>query len=434
MKPTKIVVLDDDPTGSQTVHSCLLLLRWDVGTLELGFESSAPLFFVLTNTRGMSAPQAESLTREVSTNIAQLNPEEGFAPIYVSRSDSTLRGHFPVETDVMNEVLGPFDAVILTPAFFEGGRITRGGTHYVATEDGYVPAHETPFAKDSVFGYSTAYLPDYVAEKTHGRVTADEVEVIPTGLTDDELDELLSAMSGGRYAAVDAETQADMDRFAEAARRAAAGGKRFLFRSAAGLLTSLAALPEQPVAPQAMGRHVPQGRPGVVICGSHVPLSTKQIEDLVGHPSADPVEVDVERAASDANGSYRLEISRELQRVLQEDRTPAVFTSRDEKRFATAEERLEFGSRVSAFLVELVRHLPETVGFIVSKGGITSNDILSRGLALRAAEVVGQIIPGCTVVLTPKKHRLPEIPVVIFPGNVGDQHSLRLVYERLSGR
>jgi uncharacterized protein YgbK (DUF1537 family) len=34
MPNTKIIILDDDPTGSQTVHSCLLLTRWDVVSLQ----------------------------------------------------------------------------------------------------------------------------------------------------------------------------------------------------------------------------------------------------------------------------------------------------------------------------------------------------------------------------------------------------------------
>ncbi|MHB1707643.1 MAG: four-carbon acid sugar kinase family protein, partial [Acidithiobacillus sp.] len=69
MAETKIIVLDDDPTGSQTVHSCLLLTRWDVATLEIALRDPAPLFFVLTNTRGMAAERASALTREVCQNL-----------------------------------------------------------------------------------------------------------------------------------------------------------------------------------------------------------------------------------------------------------------------------------------------------------------------------------------------------------------------------
>ena len=109
MATTKIIVLDDDPTGSQTVHGCLLLTRWDVATLKEALADRAPLFFILTNTRGMSAERASAVTREVCRNLKQALAGADIHPVFVSRSDSTLRGHYPVETDVMAEELGPFD-------------------------------------------------------------------------------------------------------------------------------------------------------------------------------------------------------------------------------------------------------------------------------------------------------------------------------------
>jgi uncharacterized protein YgbK (DUF1537 family) len=157
MPQTKIIVLDDDPTGSQTVHGCLLLTRWDPDTLSLALRDASPLFFVLTNTRGMDAERAADLTRTVCRNLrAALDglAAEGheIRPILVSRSDSTLRGHYPVETDVIAAELGPFDAHFLVPAFFEGGRVTIDSTHYLMVEGRRVPVHETEFARDSVFG------------------------------------------------------------------------------------------------------------------------------------------------------------------------------------------------------------------------------------------------------------------------------------------
>ena len=126
MQP-KIIVLDDDPTGSQTVHGCLLLTRWDVATLKQGLADASPLMFVLTNTRGMGAVDAAKITREVCHNLKTALKDFKQPALFVSRSDSTLRGHYPVETDVMAEELGPFDAHFLVPAFFEGGRFTEIG-------------------------------------------------------------------------------------------------------------------------------------------------------------------------------------------------------------------------------------------------------------------------------------------------------------------
>ncbi|MBK1732871.1 four-carbon acid sugar kinase family protein [Thiococcus pfennigii] len=158
MKKTKIIALDDDPTGSQTVHGCLLLTRWDVETLKQGLEDDSPLFFVLTNTRGMDSARAAAITREVCVNLKQALAELAEVgcepvPVMVSRSDSTLRGHYPVETDIMAAELGPFDAHFLVPAFIEAGRVTRDSTHYLLVDGEPVPVHQTEFAKDSVFGY-----------------------------------------------------------------------------------------------------------------------------------------------------------------------------------------------------------------------------------------------------------------------------------------
>ena len=436
----KIIVLDDDPTGSQTVHDCLLLTTWDVPTLRQGLSDPAPLFFVLTNTRSMPSHDAAALTREVCRNLSRALETFDRPWILVSRSDSTLRGHFPVETDVMTEELGPFDAVFLTPEFFEGGRITRRGTHYVVQNGQAVPAHETEFARDSVFGYSTSYLPDYVEEKTRGRVSANDVRLFDPSESDVSVRERLGALGGNACCAVSAETQAELDRFARLVLEAGAAGKRFLFRSAASLLTSLAGLPEQPIRPEEMARYVPHDRPGLVLVGSHVPMSTRQLECLLaargaGMPGGrlEPLELDV-TALPDRTGKVADRLVRGFAAAHLAGHDVAVFTSRSERRFVTHEERLAFGEEISRVLMDVVRRAPPTLGFILSKGGITSNDVLSTGLELSSARVVGQIHAGCSVVLTPNDHRFGSIPVVIFPGNVGDERSLLTVYDRLVGR
>jgi uncharacterized protein YgbK (DUF1537 family) len=112
-----------------------------------------------------------------------------------------------------------------------------------------------------------------------------------------------------------------------------------------------------------------------------------------------------------------------------------IFTSRVERQFDSQADRLAFGKKVSATLMSIIRQLPPTLGFLISKGGITSNDVLSSGLALRSSRVLGQILPGCSVVKCPADHpRYPDLPVVIFPGNVGDENALALACRRLSIR
>jgi uncharacterized protein YgbK (DUF1537 family) len=435
---TKIIALDDDPTGSQTVHGCLLLTRWDVATLRRALRDASPIFFVLTNTRGMDAERAAAITREVCRKLKRALAEEAsdghsIQPILVSRSDSTLRGHYPVETDVIAEELGPFDAHFLVPAFVEAGRITRDSVHYVVQDDRRIPAHETEFARDSVFAYRHSYLPDYVQEKTGGRIKADAVERILIEDLDETLAGRLATMSGNTCVVVDAETQGDLDRFAEAVRRAAARGARFLFRSAASLLTALAGLPPQPVPREAMRSYVREGAPGAVIVGSHVRKTTEQLERLLTEPGTVAIEVDVNRLPEERDAVLD-EASAAIARAHAAGQTPVVYTSRSERRFPDQQTRLAFGEQVSALLMDIERALPSTIGYLISKGGITSNDTLSTGLELASARVLGQILTGCSVVRCPQDHpRFPDLPVVIFPGNVGGDESLAEAYRRLAG-
>jgi uncharacterized protein YgbK (DUF1537 family) len=438
MSKTKIIVLDDDPTGSQTVHSCLLLTRWDIATLREALADTAPLFFVLTNTRGMGAAAAADLTREVCHNLKLALAEErqnghDINPILVSRSDSTLRGHYPVETDVIAEELGPFDAHFLVPAFFEGGRITRGSVHYLRVDHKEIPVHETEFARDSVFAYRHSYLPDYVEEKTGRRIKAAQVERFLLNDVRGNALERLQALHDNQCCVVDAETQADLDHFAGQLRQAASQGKRFLFRSGASLITALAQLPPQPVTAEAMASYVRGGKPGAVIVGSHVKKTTQQLEQLLKMPGIVPLEIDVDRIATE-RATLLQEVLFQATAAHAGGRTPVIFTSRVERTFDDQTTRLAFGETVSDLLMDVVRKLPPTLGFLISKGGITSNDVLSKGLALRTSRVVGQILPGCSVVCCPSTHpRYPDMPVVIFPGNVGDERALAEAFRRLAG-
>jgi uncharacterized protein YgbK (DUF1537 family) len=432
----KVIVLDDDPTGSQTVHSCLLLMQWDVETLRLGLRDDAPIFFILTNTRALTPEKAAAVTRAVCHNLKIAIEAEGIAEfLVVSRSDSTLRGHYPIETDVIAEELGGFDAHFLVPAFFEGGRITRDSRHYLLVDGVEVPVHETEFARDSVFGYSTSYLPDYAAEKTNHRINAKEVERFVLADIRQGCRDRLKTLTNNVCCAVDGETQADLDRFAEDILATAAAGKRFLFRSAASLLTSLAQLGPQPVAPEEMSAYERTNKPGIVLVGSHVQKTTRQLEQLLREPQIAPIEVDVVRLRDDLNQAevLRTEVLATVEQAFLDGKTSVIYTSREELRFDSIQQRLDFGAAVSGLLMDIVRGLPSEIAFLISKGGITSNDVLSQGLGLQSARLLGQILAGCSMVITPDDHpQFPKLPVVLFPGNVGSDRGLAIVYQRLA--
>jgi uncharacterized protein YgbK (DUF1537 family) len=435
----KIIVLDDDPTGSQTVHSCLLLTQWDIETLKLGLTDVAPIFFILTNTRAMEPLQAAAVTREVCQNLKIAITEVGLTDfLIVSRSDSTLRGHYPIETDVIATELGGFDAHFLMPAFFEGGRLTRASIHYLLVDGVETPVHKTEFARDSVFAYSHSYLPDYVAEKTQGKIPADRVvQFLLAEVRSGSLDKLMQ-LERNRCCVVDGEQQSDFDKFAADLLIAASHGKKFLLRSGASILTSLANLGSQPIPATEMSKYVRNGQPGAIIIGSHVQKTTDQLAQLLQADGIVGVEIDVSQLIGDdptIRTGLLADIIDRINTIHTDGNTPAIYTSRQELSFDTIEARLKFGEAVSALLMDIIRALPADNGFLISKGGITSNDTLSRGLALPTARLLGQIVPGCSVIVTPATHlQFPNLPVVLFPGNVGDEHALALAYLRLAGR
>ncbi len=429
----KIIVLDDDPTGSQTVHSCLLLTQWDVPTLVTALQDPVDIFFVLTNTRALTPADAAGRTRTVCRNLQQALAEtqiENF--LLVSRSDSTLRGHYPIETDAIAAELGSFDAHFLLPAFFDGGRFTKDSVHYLVVKGVPTPVHETEFAKDSVFAYNHSYLPDYVAEKTQGKILASAVERFTLAdVRDGSLERLLS-LTNNCCGVVDGETQRDFDQFAADLLAAAQQGKRFLLRSAASILTSLANLGAQPI--QDMRQMVRNQQPGVVLVGSHVQKTTAQLYKLLELDTVVGVEIEVDRLLTTDPKILVAEAVQKAQQIFDSGKTAVIYTSRKELEFPDTAARLQFGLTVSETLMSIVQQLPINIGFLISKGGITSNDVLSHGLKLPTVRLLGQILAGCSVVQTAVNHpRYPLLPVVLFPGNVGDDHAVAAVYCRLAG-
>jgi len=430
----KIIVIDDDPTGSQTVHSCLLLLNWDLETLLIGLEDQSNIFFILSNTRALDSQAAGEVTREICHNLklALAQSKEDF--LIVSRSDSTLRGHYPLETDVITKEFGGFDAHFLLPAFFEGGRITKNSVHYLLIDGIPTPVEQTEFAKDSVFSFKHSYLPDYVEEKTKGSIKAEQVKrFLISDIRQGSLNRLMQ-LSHNTCVVVDGEQQSDFDLFASDLIQAVKQGKRFLLRSAASILTSLAKLGPQKIPSEQMAQYKRTSQPGVVLVGSHVSKTTQQLRELLLEPDIVPIEIDVKLLRDEPNSRTQLleTIEKNIKLAHKKGLTPVIYTSRDELIFDNIESRLSFGASISAFLMDIVKQLPTNLSFLISKGGITSNDVLSVGLNLRTARLLGQILPGCSLVKTEADHPLfPNLPIVLFPGNVGDQKALVTVYHRL---
>lgn len=431
--PRKIVVLDDDPTGTQTVEDITVVTQWDKETLRDAFAEPTPGFFILTNSRALTDVGTTELHREI---LAKLAAAAGDLPYtIVSRSDSTLRGHFLTEAKVIGEFRGPFDMIVLAPFFQAGQRLTLNDTHYLIDQGKLIPCHETPFAQDKVFGYKASHLPTWVEEKTNGETKAEDVVTIPLDTIrqqgPDGVFEILAQATSGSTCIVNACTQKDMEVFAAAALRFEESGKNVLYRTAAAFVAArLGVRPPPPLLPEFIANRADRG--GLIVVGSYVPKSSEQLAKLLELDELVAIELDVnELLNSDTPDSYLKTLGVKLEESLESGQDVVIYTSRGLVFSEAKEQNLDIGGRVADALVDLVKSLKESPGFVIAKGGITSSTIATDALQIRKAQVLGQLVPGVPVWRASEDSRFPKIDLVIFPGNVGGPDSLCEAYRKL---
>ena len=442
----KIVVLDDDPTGVQTVHDISVYTGWDHDSLKQGFDEENSLFYVLTNSRGLTTEETTRVHNEIAEAVDKVAKETGKDYIFISRSDSTLRGHFPLETMLLRTAYEKntgkqIHGEIMCPFFKEGGRFTIDDVHYVKYGEELVPADETEFAKDKTFGYSTAYMPAYIEEKTAGEFKADDVVCISLedihNMDYDKIEAQLMAVENFNKIIVNAVDYDDVKVFCVALYRAMRKGKVFMFRTAAAIVKVMGGVSDQPLlAKKDMIVHETTNG-GVIVVGSHTDKTTKQLEELKTLEDIEFVQLDATLVKDDA--AFDAEVERCLaveEKALAAGRTVCVYTTRALITADTGnkEDDLRLSVRISDAVQSLVGRLSQTPAFVIAKGGITSSDVGTKALAVKKANVLGQIKPGIPVWQTGSESKFPEIPYVIFPGNVGEIETLREAAQVLMGK
>jgi uncharacterized protein YgbK (DUF1537 family) len=432
----KLVVLDDDPTGTQTVHSIPVLTGWSVDSLCAELTDNGSCFYLLTNSRSLTLPDAQALNAEIGRNLRAASAEAGRAFAVVSRSDSTLRGHFPGEVEALVSALETdFDAWLIIPYFLEGGRYTINDVHYVAEGDHLIPAGETPYARDASFGYAASNLRMWVAEKTSGRIQAADVATIT--LDDlrlggpDVVAEKLLSLPHGAMCAVNSASYRDQEVFVVGLLEAEAGGKRYLYRTAASFVRVRAGIVPRPLLTQT-DLNLPGSGGGLFIVGSYVPKTTSQLHTLLDQPGVVPVELSVRALLDETLREDAIaRAARAANEALAGGQDVAIFTSRDLITGDDAESNLAIGSSVSDGLIATVRAIQAQPRYLVGKGGITSSDVATKGLDVKKAGVMGQILPGVPVWQLGPESRYPNSAYIVFPGNVGDADSLAAIRSKL---
>ena len=439
----KIIVLDDDPTGVQTVHDVSVYTDWTRKSVREGFAEPGKLFYILTNSRALTADKTEKMHREIAQTILDVSDETGIEFMLISRSDSTLRGHYPLETDVLKTVLEregktEFCGEVLCPFFKEGGRLTIGDIHYVRYGKQLVPAGETEFARDKAFGYSSSDLCAYIEEKTKGRYKKEDVFSISLEsirqMDIDGIAEQLTAGPHDKKIIVNAIDDGDIKVFCIALYRALAQGNRYIFRTAASFVKAMGGITDKPLLGRKEMITQESQNGGMVVIGSYTQKTTEQLNALRDVNGIELIEFDSDLVLE--NEKFKREIQRAAQRseiCVKAGKTAVVYTKRIvlAAEGDTDESVLLRGERISDALQSLVGGLQVRPDFIIAKGGITSSDIGTKALGVCRATVIGQVKPGIPVWKTGEESKFPQIPYIIFPGNVGEAETLKEIIESL---
>lgn len=439
----KIIVLDDDPTGVQTIHDISVYTDWSAQTIADGFTEKNPMFFILTNSRAFTAEYTKKVHQDIAERIVKESQKTNKDFIIISRSDSTLRGHYPLETATLKETVEKlthekFDGEVLMPFFKEGGRFTINNIHYVQEEDYLVPAGMTEFAKDKTFYYTSSTLPEYIEEKTNGKYKANDTTCVSLdslrNMDIDKITEQLMSVSNFNKVVVNAIDYVDVKVFVIALIKAINAGKKFIFRSAAALTKVIGGVSDKSLlSREELINNNHHG--GLIIIGSHVKKTTAQFNELKKCSWIKFIEFNHLLVLEPEKLNIKLQrIISEVEQTISKGQTTVVYTGRKRFDVGSEEESLKVSVKISEAITSIVDKITVQPSFIIAKGGITSSDVGTKGLHVKKANVLGQIKPGIPVWQTGAESKFPYMPYIIFPGNVGTETTLREIVEDLDNQ
>lgn len=403
----RILVLDDDPTGTQSASGVRVLLDLDQAALANAMLENRALY-VLTNTRALQEADAVALLKNLRSSAEQIAAESGYTLRFVLRGDSTLRGHVFAETEVFSDA---DTRIIFQPAFPQGGRTTIGGYHFLATSGTPVPVHLTEYAHDPVFPFETSDLGQYTSERSHRQPWPISLAEVRSGRH--SLATLMLTSPAGSVLLPDAETDEDLQLIADAIHHLWELGHKLAVRSASPLAAMLAGAASNGLLKT---NPVPTTGATLVVCGSHTLGATSQLEALVGFHR---IEISTSAAMDDPTAEG-LRAAAEARESLAHH---AIAIVASERTRLAEHNKLSDGQSVADALIQTTQALADTVDLVISKGGITSAETARAGLGAAEAEVVGQLFPGVSLWRLELEGR--TVWLVVVPGNVGPASALR---------
>jgi uncharacterized protein YgbK (DUF1537 family) len=417
-----VAVLDDDPTGVQTLTGACVLLEWTKQRVESAFAGACAVH-VLTNSRAYPAGQVGEIVGSAAGAVLSADP----VATIVLRGDSTLRGHVLEEYLALRAAKGAasFPPLVLAPALPSAGRVTVGGVQYLERDGERIPVHRTEFASDSSFAYSSSRLLEWAEERTDGLFVAEQgIEVGLERLRRNGPDALVAALQRAASAAaptavaVDSETEEDIDVVAEGFRRATASGDESVLRCGPALAGALGR------ATAAEPAELPRANQVLLVCGSYVSQSVRQLEQLAARFPGSIVAVD---PFALVRGDEASTIVAQLRDRL--DASGLAVLAVTGPRVAELSD-LSAGLSVARGLAATLAGVDRPQALVVLKGGVTSAVALRAGLGASQADIVGPVLPGVALwqIVEPSPRS-----VLVVPGNVGEDDLLVRIVEGVRG-
>ncbi len=427
-----VIVLDDDPTGTQTVYDVPVITELKEVAIREELVRGTYLFYLLTNSRAYPSKTVAKGAAMLSNIIKGLCEELGKRPLLIIRGDSTLRGHFIMEDlGLMGGLQLESAQLFLIPAFFEGGRYTINDIHYVKQGEDLLPAAETPFSKDSTFGYQNSDLKSWVQEKTDGKISAESVSSLSlSALRSTRPLSLQVSMTKSKNVDIHIVNAADYIDLKRATLAILRFAKNPILRTSASFIKALLGQPDRPLLK--LKRKEEHG--GLIVVGSHVPKTTAQLAHLQDSTKLSEYEVDVRALLFEKPVFASRVLAQKISEKLREGKDVLLFTSREVITTEGAEANLNIAAKVSGYLEKVVEELTLQPSFLLTKGGITSSRIATEALGVKRAMALGQVQPGVPTWELGPESKFPGMPFIIYPGNVGGVDGLsRILTETIVG-
>ncbi|KEF55940.1 uncharacterized protein A1O9_07520, partial [Exophiala aquamarina CBS 119918] len=221
-------------------------------------------------------------------------------------------------------------------------------------------------------------------------------------------------------------------------------GKRYIYRIGAAFVSSRLGLEQiPPLTARTLELDVSPSSPGgLILAGSYVPKTTAHLESLIeglGNKLATIVlRVDNLLEGPRAAEATILQASDETCRLIIDGKDVLIMTSRKLITGSDKRTSLDIGSVVASSLVLFLRMLNPRPHYVIAKidagpiitlhlCGITSSDAATKGLRMLRAKVVGQAASGVPLWRCdePTSKFTAALAYIVFPGNVGENETLR---------